>query len=84
MSAPDDRPIYDWREAVSLMYQEGPASPADAMRFGVYDLAEQVFVLRAMGVEVTLKGGRYAIPKTEANVDRLHDLLLWAEGRQHG
>lgn len=83
MSAPDDRPIFDWRECVSLLIQ-GPASPADAMRKGVYDLDCQVFTLRALGVEVTLKGGRYAIPKTDANVDRLHDLLLWAEGRQHG
>lgn len=73
---------YGWREAARVLY-EGPSSPTDALSEGVHDLAGKVFLLRALGVEVTLKGGRYAIPRTEANVDHLLALLQRAEG-QHG
>ncbi len=74
MSANDDRPVVGLADVVRVLF-ERPTGIGDAMREEIFDLEQHVFVLRALGVEVGHQGGRYWIPNTEQNLERLIAIL---------
>ncbi len=74
MSANDDRPVVGLSDVVRVLF-EHPTSIGDAMREEIFDLEQQVFVLRVLGARVDFKAGRYCIPSSEENLECLIRIL---------
>lgn len=78
MSTRTERTL-DWRDDLHAVYFGG-LSESQALAAGMTNLHERIFVLRAIGVDIDLREGRYTVSRSDSNL-RWVVILLEARAR---